>query len=70
MKTMGRPPKARKTALGKRLLAIRERLALTQAQAAEKLGITEDAWFSWESGRNKPTASHLILIQFLEDGKL
>lgn len=70
MVTMGRKPLARKTALGKRLLALRERLGLTQREAAEKVGVTLNAWQKWEAGRQRPTESHLKLIDILDGGKL
>lgn len=62
--------KKRNTALGKRLTAIRKTLGLTQAQAADKVGVSMRAWVAWELGTRKPTKSHLILIGQLADGKL
>jgi transcriptional regulator with XRE-family HTH domain len=70
MKTMGRKPKKRTTPLGKRLLAIRERLNLTQEEAAEKVCVSLNAWFAWEIGKVTPTRGNLKLISLLEQGKI
>ena len=47
MKT-GRPAKYPRTQFGERLNAAREVLGLSQAQVADKLGITQTAYASWE----------------------
>jgi DNA-binding XRE family transcriptional regulator len=49
-----------------RLRALRERLDLTQAQAAEKVGVTRRAWIAWETGEKIPSAPLAILIGILE----
>ncbi len=69
MQTMGRTPKP-KGVMGKRLAAIREKLGLTQAEAAEKVCMSRANWHSIETGKTKPTKAHLKLIEFLEEGKL
>jgi transcriptional regulator with XRE-family HTH domain len=47
MKT-GRPAKYPRTPFGERIHAAREALGLSQAQVAEKLGITQMAYAFWE----------------------
>jgi transcriptional regulator with XRE-family HTH domain len=47
MKT-GRPSKHPRTPFGQRLLAAREAAGLSQAQAAEKLGIHQTSYADWE----------------------
>lgn len=47
MKT-GRPSKLERTAFGTRLHAAREAAGLSQAQVADKLGITQAAYAFWE----------------------
>lgn len=47
MKT-GRPSKLERTAFGARLHAAREAAGLSQAQVADKLGITQAAYAFWE----------------------
>lgn len=49
---------------------LRERLGLTQTEAAEKVGVTQRAWLSWESGAVVPSKQSIILIQQLDQGKL
>jgi transcriptional regulator with XRE-family HTH domain len=44
----GRPSNEPRTDFGQRLLAAREALGLSQAQVAEKLGITQKAYAVWE----------------------
>ena len=47
MKT-GRPSIRPRTVFGERLLAAREALGLSQAQVADKLGITQASYGAWE----------------------
>jgi transcriptional regulator with XRE-family HTH domain len=47
MKT-GRPPKQQRPAFGQRLNELREATGLTQAQVAEKLGMSQRAYSHWE----------------------
>lgn len=44
----GRPSKRERSAFGQRLHAAREALGLSQAQLAEKLGITQPSYADWE----------------------
>ena len=44
----GRPSKRPRTPFGERLLAARETAGLSQAQVAEKLGLTQNAYAYWE----------------------
>jgi DNA-binding XRE family transcriptional regulator len=50
--------------------AIRERLGLTQEQAAEKIGVTRQTWIRWETGARKPSKPYLILFDMLEADRL
>ena len=50
--------------------ALRERLGLTQTAAAEKVGVTQRAWLSWETGAVVPSKQSMILLTQLDDGKL
>jgi len=47
MKT-GRPSKRPRTPFGERVLAARQAAGLTQAQVADKLGMTQHAYAYWE----------------------
>lgn len=69
MTTVAPKPKP-KTALGKRLLAIRELMKITQADAAEKMGVSRQTWSAWERGSKSPHRAHLKLLDFLENGQL
>lgn len=44
----GRPPKLKRSAFGERLFVIRQRLGLSQAQIAEKIGVSQQAYAGWE----------------------
>jgi len=50
---IGRPSKRPRTAFGERLFAARAAAGLSQAEVAEKLGITQTAFADWE---RHPTA--------------
>jgi DNA-binding transcriptional regulator YiaG len=52
-----------------RLKALRERLDLTQAEAAEKTGVATRTWISWEHGHRKPSgpARRLLRQTFPDD---
>ncbi len=54
----------------RRLFEMRQRLGLTQQQAAAKVRVSRRAWVKWESGRQVPSASRQLLLGLLEDGKL
>lgn len=45
-----------------RLKTLRKQVKLTQAQIAEKLNISQQAYASWERGVKKPTQENLIKI--------
>lgn len=45
-----------------RLKALRKQVKLTQAQIAEKLDISQQAYASWERGVKKPTQENLVKI--------
>ena len=70
MLTMGRTPKKRKTAFGKRLVFIRQRLGLNIAQAAARVKVSKSAWSAWETGERTPDAGHNLLIDMLENDQL
>lgn len=53
-----------------RLRALRERLALTQAAAAQKVRISRRAWVKWEMGDQIPSPAHQLLIELLEQEKI
>lgn len=46
----------------KRLKDLRKQAGLTQVDVAEKLGISQPAYASWERGVKKPTQENLIKI--------
>jgi DNA-binding transcriptional regulator YiaG len=75
--TPKRKPSKRKTAGGDagnpwpgRLLKLRERLRLSQAQAAAKIQISQSQWSSYESGARQPTRPIAYLISLLENGTI
>lgn len=45
-----------------RLKTLRKQVKLTQAQIAEKLDISQQAYASWERGVKKPTQENLVKI--------
>ena len=45
-----------------RLKTLRKQVKLTQAQIAEKLDISQQAYASWERGVKKPTQQNLVKI--------
>ena len=45
-----------------RLKNLRKQAQLTQVDVAEKLGISQPAYASWESGVKKPTQENLVKI--------
>lgn len=50
--------------------AAREKLGLTQAQAAEKVGVGQGVWSAWESGTRRPSRQSAILIDLLKRKKI
>ncbi len=67
-KKKGRPS-APRTAQGKRLVALRAKLGLTQAQAAAKVRVSPRAWAGYEAGDLIPGPIKL-LIDLLEKKKI
>jgi len=55
-----------------RLKGIRAERRLTIAQAAALVGVARSTWYGWEtpSQDRRPSSSHAILIDLLEQGKL
>ena len=49
-----------------RLKTLRKQVKLTQAQIAEKLNISQQAYASWERGVKKPTQDNLVKIDNIE----
>lgn len=45
-----------------RLKGLRKQVGLTQVDVAEKLGISQPAYASWERGVKKPTQDNLVKI--------
>lgn len=45
-----------------RLKILRKQVKLTQAQIAEKLNISQQAYASWERGTKKPTQENLVKL--------
>lgn len=45
------------------LKALRANEGLTQAQAAEKVGVSKDTWFNWENFKTFPDAKHIKSIE-------
>lgn len=44
---------------------IREKLQLTQAEAAERVGVSQSVWSAWERGHRTPSRQSAILIHML-----
>jgi DNA-binding XRE family transcriptional regulator len=57
-------PSAPSTAQGKRLLAWRQRLGLTQAQAAAKVRVSLRTWAGYEAGDVIPGPVKLLIDLF------
>ena len=53
-----------------RLRKLRERLKLTQPQAAARIRIAQSQWSSYEQGHRQPTRPIAHLIELLETGKI
>ena len=54
----------------KRIKALRDRLDLSQAQAAERIGASRATWISWEHGRREPSAASSRLLTLLNEEKI
>lgn len=52
-----------RTGIGKRLTALRDRLGLSQTEAALKVGVTLKAWGDWERGDRTPHPAFQALIR-------
>lgn len=50
--------------------ALREKLGLTQAEAAAKIAVGQAVWAAWESGQRKPSRQSALLIDLLRRKKL
>lgn len=58
-------PKASRTVLGARLRQARESKGLTQAEAAEALGVGQSTLSDWETGESRPrdeTIRHVLEV--------
>lgn len=53
---------------GKRLRAWRLKAGLTQAKAADEVGVKQSAWAEWESGARTPREESLLEIERLTEG--
>lgn len=56
----------------RRIELLRKRLGLTQAEAAERVGVTRRQWAAWEGGTRKPSGPATVLLDLLDsrDGKI
>lgn len=61
--------KKKATSWAKRIYDLRQRLGLTQSQAAKKVRVSLRSWAGWEAGEQIPTKPVQLLIELLEDGK-
>jgi transcriptional regulator with XRE-family HTH domain len=59
---MGRPAKSKRTEFGARLVTARQELGLSQAQVAEKLGITQQSYGGWERRETALKPEHLLQL--------
>ena len=48
--------------LGKNIKELRVEKGLSQAQLAERVGVTQGAIYFWEKGINEPTAGYLVKL--------
>jgi DNA-binding transcriptional regulator YiaG len=53
-----------------RLRAVQDRLRLTNAEVAARLGIPQRTWVSWKYGERRPNAVSASMIDMLERGKI
>lgn len=49
---------------------IRDRLDLNQAEAADRIHISQSQWSSFESGKRQPTRPIAHLIELLDQGTI
>jgi transcriptional regulator with XRE-family HTH domain len=59
---MGRPAKTKRTEFGERLVTARQELGLSQAQVAERLGITQQSYGGWERRETALKPEHLVQL--------
>lgn len=52
------------------LTELRERLDLTQAEAAARCRISQSQWSVYEAGKRRPTRPIAYLIELLDAGKI
>lgn len=50
-----------------RIRTIRKAAELTQAEAAEKVGVTQGVWSDWERGTKRPSRQSQLLIRMLSE---
>jgi DNA-binding transcriptional regulator YiaG len=63
----GRPPrKYPPRSWAARLRALRDRLGITQAEAAERTGVALRTWIGWENSQREPSgpAAELLRLKF------
>lgn len=51
----------------KRISDLRRSLELTQARAAERLGVSTSTWVSWENGRRTPDKRSRRLLNMMRN---
>ncbi len=69
-KKMGRPisqPPLTGDETRDRIITLRLALGLSQRQLGEKIGVTESAVRSWESGSRRPSGPALKMLEMLEE---
>jgi transcriptional regulator with XRE-family HTH domain len=59
---MGRPAKSKRTEFGERLVTARQQMGLSQAQVAERLGITQQSYGGWERRETALKPEHLVKV--------
>ena len=52
----------REETLGRRIAAQRQRLGLSQAELAQRVGVTRETMASWESGQSEPRSNRLMTL--------
>lgn len=50
--------------------AVREGRGLNQAEAAERIGVSQSVWSAWERGARRPSRQSAILIDMLKRKKI
>ena len=62
---MGRPAKTKRTEFGERLVTARQEAGLSQAQVADKLGITQQSYGGWERRETALKPEHLVQLSVI-----